>query len=102
MDFALICRDAPGVLETRLAARAEHMAGLKLEKAAGTIVDGGAILDDGGNMVGSVVLCRFPDRAALDAYLAREVYAREQVWGDVEIIEMRFVDWAKLMESQEK
>jgi len=97
MDFALICRDGPGKLEKRLAARTEHMAGLKVEKAAGTIVDGGAILDAGGNMVGSVVLCRFPDRAALDEYLAREIYAREKIWGDIDIIEMRFVDWAKLM-----
>ena len=97
MDFALLCRDAPGVLEKRLAARTEHMAGLKVEKAAGTIIDGGAILDAEGNMSGSVVLCRFPDRAALDAYLVREVYACEGVWGEIAIIEMRFVDWAKLM-----
>ncbi|WP_136686086.1 YciI family protein [Falsirhodobacter xinxiangensis] len=97
MDFALICRDGAGKLEQRLAARAEHMAGLKTAKADGTIIDGGAMLDDAGNMVGSIVLCRFPDRAALDEYLTREPYARESIWGDVEIIEMRFVDWPKLM-----
>lgn len=97
MDFALICRDGRDALRRRLAARAEHMAGLKTGKTDGTIVDGGAILDDEGNMVGSVVLCRFPDRQALDAYLKSEVYAREQIWGDIEILEMRFVDWPKLM-----
>lgn len=97
MDFALICRDGPGKVERRMAARAEHMAGLKSAKADGTIIDGGAMLDDEGNMVGSVVLCRFADRAALDAYLDREPYAREGIWGDVEIVEMRFVDWPKLM-----
>ncbi|WP_435171038.1 YciI family protein [Falsirhodobacter sp. 1013] len=97
MDFALICRDGEGTLEQRLAARAEHMAGLKTGKAAGTIVDGGAMLDADGNMVGSVVLCRFPDRAALDEYLGTEPYARDGIWKDVEIIEMRFVDWPKLM-----
>ena len=96
-DYALICRDASGVLERRLAARAEHMAGLKVEKGEGHIVDGGAILDVDGNMAGSVVLCRFDDRSKLDAYLAREVYAREGIWGDVEVLEMRFVDWPKLM-----
>ncbi|SIS69656.1 YciI family protein [Paracoccus saliphilus] len=96
-DYALICRDAPGVLERRLAARNEHMAGLKVEKAAGHIIDGGAILDAAGNMAGSVVLCRFDDRAALEAYLAREIYVREGIWGDIEVIEMRFVDWPKLM-----
>ncbi|MGI3170888.1 YciI family protein [Pseudooceanicola sp. C21-150M6] len=96
-QFALICRDAPGVLEKRLAARAEHMAGLKVEKAAGRIVDGGAIIDDDGNMAGSVVLCAFEDRAGLDAYLEREVYAREGIWGDIEIVPLKIVDWDKLM-----
>ena len=99
MDFALICRDSSGALGKRLAARAEHMAGLKVGKTDGSIVDGGAILDAQGNMVGSVVLCRFPDRTALDAYLLREVYAREEIWGDIEILDMRFVDWPKLMAS---
>jgi hypothetical protein len=69
------------------------MAGLKIAKTDGTILDGGAILDENGSMVGSVVLCRFPDRAALDAYLEREIYAREQIWNKIEVVEMRFVDW---------
>ncbi len=97
MDFALICRDARDALPRRQEARPEHMAGLKVGKADGSIIDGGAILDGDGNMVGSVVLCRFPDRAALDAYLEREVYSRENIWGEIEILEMRFVDWAKLL-----
>ncbi|MGV0876197.1 YciI family protein [Martelella sp. FLE1502] len=101
-QFALICRDAPGALERRLAARAEHMAGLKVEKAANTIIDGGAIMDAEGNMIGSVVLCQFKDRAALDAYLAREVYARQGIWGEIEILDMRFVDWVKLMTKSKR
>lgn len=96
-QYALICRDAPGALEQRMAARPDHLAGLKAEKAAGRIVDGGAMLDADGNMCGSVVLCQFEDRAGLDAYLEREIFAREGVWGDIEIVEMRLVDWAKLM-----
>ncbi|WP_417721153.1 YciI family protein [Salipiger sp.] len=98
-QYALICRDAPGVLERRMAARGAHMAGLKSEKSANRIVDGGAMLDAEGNMVGSVVLCQFDDRAGLDAYLDREIYARDGIWGDIEVIEMRFVDWPKLMAS---
>lgn len=97
VDYVLICRDAPGMLSRRLACRAEHMAGLKVEKAAGRIVDGGAILDAEGNMTGSVVLCRFDDRSGLEAYLKREIYARDDVWGEIEILEARFVAWDKLM-----
>ena len=55
------------------------------------------MLDEAGNMVGSVVLCQFESRAALDDYLSREIYAREGIWGEIEIISMRFVDWSKLM-----
>lgn len=96
-QFALICRDAPDALAARMAARADHMAGLKTERTAGHMVDGGAMLDEVGNMVGSVVLCQFESRAALDDYLSREIYAREGIWGEIEIIPMRFVDWSKLM-----
>lgn len=93
MQFALICRDAPDVLARRLAARAGHMENIHAMKATGEIIDGGAMLNDDGNMAGSVVLCEFPDRAALDAYLAREVYAREGIWGEIEIIPFRRVQW---------
>lgn len=95
MYFTIIARDntAPGTLEKRLANRDAHLANIHAMKAAGTIVDGGAMLDDAGNMVGSVVLCEFPDRAGLDAYLAEEVYVTESVWGDVEIVPFRRVAW---------
>ncbi|WP_266064564.1 YciI family protein [Brucella intermedia] len=99
MHFTVIARDsrAPGTLEKRLSSRAEHMEGLKMMKADGRVVDGGAMLDADGNMVGSVMLLNFPDRTALEDYLAREPYQRDGVWGEVEIIETRFVDWQKLM-----
>lgn len=95
MQFTLIARDdpAPGTLEKRLAARAEHMARIHLLKAAGTILDGGALLDSEGRMIGSVVLCDFPDRAALEAYLASETYVTEGVWKDIEILPFRRVQW---------
>jgi len=77
----------------RLDARAEHIKGISQLKVEGRILDGGALLDDSGRMIGSVVLCDFPDRAALDAYLASEPYMRKQVWSDVKILTFRRVDW---------
>ena len=94
MQFALICRDAPGSLDRRLAARAEHLAGVHRLKSSGNILDGGAILDGDGQMTGSVVLCAFPDRAALEAWLASEPFVRDEVWGQVEVLNFRQVDWA--------
>lgn len=99
MQFVIVARDdkSAGTIEKRLAARSEHMAGIKAMKGDGRIIDGGAILDERGDMSGSVVLCEFEDRSALDSYLASEPYSRDGVWKDVEIIELRRVDWAKLM-----
>lgn len=99
MHYAVIARDhkTPGTLEKRLAARSEHMDGLRAMKADGRVVDGGALLDSDGKMVGSVMLLNFADRAALDAYLAQEPYQRDAVWDEVEVLEVRRVDWEKLM-----
>jgi len=96
MQFAIIARDdtAPGTLEKRLAAREKHLAGIHAMKAEGAILDGGALLDDGGTMVGSIVLCEFADRAALDAYVKREIYFTEGVWKDIDILPFRRVQWS--------
>lgn len=95
MQFVLICRDAPDAFKRRLALRDEHLAEVKRMKAEGTIIDGGAILDDAGRMIGSVVLCEFPDRAHLEAYLEREVYRVGGIWKDIEIMPFRQVAWGQ-------
>ena len=93
MQFALICHDNFDALERRLAARAVHMENIHAMKADGSIIDGGAILDDTGTMCGSIVLCEFPDSAALDAYLKAEIYVREDIWKEIQIIPMKRVSW---------
>lgn len=82
-----------------MVARSAHMAGLKIEKTNGAMRDGGAILNDKNEMIGSVVLCEFEDRAALDRYLSSEVYVRNGLWDNIEILDMRFIDWQKLITS---
>ncbi|MCP5433279.1 MAG: hypothetical protein H6923_08430 [Alphaproteobacteria bacterium] len=91
MQFVIIARDdpAPGTLDRRMAARPEHLEGLRRLYAEGKILDGGALLDDRERMCGSVMLCEFESRAALDAYLETEPYFRDKVWKDVEIRAMR-------------
>ncbi len=73
----------------RRAARPAHFAGIEGMVAKGEIVSGSAILDDAGNMVGSVVIAEFPSRAELDAWLAREPYVTDGVWQDIEIKPVR-------------
>lgn len=95
MQFTIIARDdtAAGTLERRLAARERHMERIHAMKADGSIIDGGALLDDEGRMIGSVVLCEFPDRAALDAYIASEIYFTDGVWKDIDVLPFRRVQW---------
>ncbi|QDL92779.1 hypothetical protein FDP22_13880 [Paroceanicella profunda] len=95
MQFTVIARDdtAPGTLDRRMAHRPEHLEGLFAGKKDGSIIDGGAIIGEDGNMAGSVMLYEAEDRAALDALLAAEVFYREKVWKDIEIIPIRRVPW---------
>ncbi|MCJ2877628.1 hypothetical protein JUM41_25640 [Rhizobium pusense] len=95
MQFTIIARDdkAEGTLDKRLAAREKHMERIHAMKADGSIIDGGALVDDEGRMIGSVVLCEFADRAALDAYIGSEIYFTDGVWKDIEVLPFRRVQW---------
>ncbi|QDZ11945.1 YciI family protein [Devosia ginsengisoli] len=95
MQFTIIARDdtAEGTLDRRLANRAAHMERIHELKAEGVIIDGGAMLDEAGRMIGSIVLCDVPDRAALDALIASEIYYRQGVWKDIDILPFRRVAW---------
>lgn len=95
MQFTIIARDdtAEGTLDKRMAAREKHMERIHAMKADGSIIDGGALIDDDGKMVGSVVLCEFPDRAGLDAYIQSEIYFTQGVWKDITVLPFRRVQW---------
>jgi hypothetical protein len=54
-------------------------------KKAGEFLLGGAILDDNGEMIGSMIVYNFPDRQALEARLKDEPYITGGVWKKTEI-----------------
>ncbi|GAB4176823.1 MAG: hypothetical protein OHK0024_14310 [Thalassobaculales bacterium] len=91
MQFLLIAHDGTdeGALDRRMAARDRHLEHIKPLVAAGNIVVGGAMLDDAGRMVGSYVVCDFPDRAALDAWIAGDPYTTGDVWRKIEVTPIR-------------
>lgn len=91
MQFLIIARDGTdeGALARRLAAREAHLASVKAMYADGRIIEGGAILDDEGRMVGSGVIAEFPDRAALDEWIQNDPYTKGGVWKDIEILPFR-------------
>lgn len=71
--------------ERRRAVRAAHFEGIRPMVEKGELRAAGAILDDAGRMVGSVVFAEFPSRAELDAWLAREPYVQQRVWQSIEV-----------------
>jgi uncharacterized protein len=46
---------------------------------------GGAILDEGGKMIGSMIVYDFPDRQSLEIRLKEEIYITEGVWEKMDI-----------------
>jgi uncharacterized protein YciI len=89
MQFVVYAKDSDGALPLRMQHRPEHLAGLKKLRLRGNLVDAGAILDEAGQMAGSIVTFEVADRAELDAILAEEVFRREGVWGEILIIPFR-------------
>lgn len=91
MQFLVIGHDGrdEGALARRLAARDDHLAGARALKAQGRFINGGALLDEQGQMIGSAMVMDFPDRAALDAWIARDPYTLGKVWQRVEVQPLR-------------
>jgi uncharacterized protein YciI len=87
MQFLLIAYDGTdeGALERRMKVRENHLNKVADLKKSGEFLFGGAILDDSGKMIGSMIVYEFPDRQSLDAMLKEEVYITGGVWKKIDI-----------------
>lgn len=87
MQFILIAYDGTDAkaLDRRMKSRPEHLEKISLIKKTGQFICGGAILNDEGTMIGSMILYEVKDRAALDKLLEYEPYIYNKVWDKMEI-----------------
>jgi uncharacterized protein len=94
MQFLLIAFDGTDseALSRRLKVREEHLKRTSVLKQTGEFKCGGAILDDDGKMIGSMIVYDYPDRQSLDASLQNELYFTEGVWEKVEIRPFRIAN----------
>lgn len=83
MLVALIARDRPGALQTRLDNRDAHVAHLK---SSGIVVQAGPLLDKNGDMCGSLVIFDVDDPAQVEAWAAEDAYGKADLFESVEII----------------
>jgi uncharacterized protein len=100
MQFLLVAFDGTDAeaLERRLKVREDHLQKISVLKKKGEFKCGGAILNDDGKMIGSMIIYEFPDRQSLDLSLQNEPYFTQGVWESIEIRPFRL---AKLEQENE-
>ena len=80
MRFALLAKDKPSALQTRLDNRDAHLAYVA---ETGVVEIAGPLLDAEGQMCGSLIILDVADLAAAKAWAAADPYAKAGLFGDV-------------------
>ena len=83
MLIALIARDKPGAIETRLANRAAH---LDYVTQTGVVRQAGPLLDKDEQMIGSLLILEVDDMEAAQRWAAGDPYSKAGLFHDVELI----------------
>lgn len=83
MLVALIARDKPGALPLRQENRPAHVAYLKSSTA---VQQAGPLLDDAGEMCGSLIVLDVADMAEAEAWVAGDPYGNAGLFASVELI----------------
>jgi hypothetical protein len=91
MRYAVIARDGTDAeaKARRLAVRPAHLERVAPFVERGRVLIGGAILDDAGDMVGSVLLTDFASREEVEAWVAEDPYVTGGVWKEIEVLDFR-------------
>lgn len=89
MHIALIARDKPGALQTRLDNREAHLAYIA---ETGVVVQAGPLLDEEEAMIGSLLILDVESVAAARRWAADDPYARAGLFESVE-----FIHWKRVI-----
>ena len=85
--FAVICRDKPGALQTRLDTREAHLGFIRdsgIVRMAGPLIEGG-------EMRGSLIVLEADDLTAAQDWAASDPYKAAGLFDSVEVIEWKKV-----------
>src|SRR3954462_10177298 len=74
-----------GAFDRRMNVRPHHLDGAKELKEKGNYVIGGAILNEDGKMIGSVMILQFETEEGLEAWKQSEPYITQKIWESVDI-----------------
>ena len=81
MQFVLMAWDGEDehALERRMAVREMHMVRARQAAQDGLMLEAGAILNDAGQMIGSVMMLEFPNGVEARAWLEADLYVTGKV-----------------------
>lgn len=87
MQFLITGRDGNDdeALSRRMAARPAHLDNVSRLKNEGKLLLGAALVDDGGKMIGSIMVFNFDKREDVDKYLENEPYIKGNVWQQIDV-----------------
>jgi uncharacterized protein len=74
-----------GALDRRMGVRPYHLDGAKKLKESGNYVLGGAMLNEEGKMIGSVMILQFENEEGLETWKQNEPYIIQKIWESVDI-----------------
>jgi len=80
MRFALMTQDKPGALQTRMDNREAHLAYIA---ETGVVEMAGPVLDDSGQMCGSLIVLEVEDLATAQAWADADPYAKAGLFSNV-------------------
>ena len=93
-QYLIIAQDGKDdeALDRRKEVRPHHLAGAKKLKESNNLVIGGAILDDDGNMRGSIMIVQFETQDDFQRWYDNEPYITQGVWKTIEVNPFRVAD----------
>lgn len=89
MLFAVIRHDRPNSLALRLSERPRHLE--YLQTVLGSIVYGGALLDDEGKQIGSMLIIDVADQEAADAFAIADPFVDADLFASTSVRPFRQV-----------
>jgi uncharacterized protein YciI len=76
----------------RMNVRPLHLEGARQLKENNNFIIGGAMLDDNGKMIGSMMVVQFDTEKELKAWMDREPYISGNVWQNIEVKPFRVAE----------
>jgi len=85
MTYVIHAYDYPNSFDKRMATRSDHLDYVRKLKANGQFILGGALLDEAGQMMGSMLMLTLDTDDQLQEYLRTDPYIVQGVWEKIDV-----------------